>query len=114
MQTSRRAEAVETAGIIRPLGIAEIRRASGEAVCSDRNPDGSGQIRGSFHDNGHAAGPIDVESELICPDPEAGIARLHLWEPEHGWRSAQSWTPSSRARQVIHGCIDVTFEHARR
>src|SRR5450756_2309331 len=35
---SRRAETVETAGIIRPLGIAEIERVAGERVGLHRNP----------------------------------------------------------------------------
>jgi len=33
-------EAIETGGIIRPLGIAEIGCAAGEHVCAHRGPDG--------------------------------------------------------------------------
>ena len=58
-----RAEAVETGGIIRPLGIAEIGRAAGEGVGSHRSPDGIGQIRGGFHDDDQAVGSGDGEAE---------------------------------------------------
>ena len=39
---SRRADAVETGGIIRPLGIAELERTVGERVCPNQRPDGIG------------------------------------------------------------------------
>jgi len=44
----RPAQTVETARIIRPLGIAEIGRAAGEGVGSQRRPRGIGQIRANF------------------------------------------------------------------
>src|SRR5208282_575802 len=64
-QILRRAEAVETTGIIRPLGIAEIGRAAGESVGSHRRPGGIDQIRAGLHHNDQVAGPGDGEPELI-------------------------------------------------
>jgi len=40
---------VETAGIIRPPGIAEIGRAAGEGVGTHRRPGGIGQVPAGFH-----------------------------------------------------------------
>src|ERR1039458_7780834 len=64
-ENSRRAEAVVTAGIIRPLRIAEIGRAAGERVGLHRLPDRIGKIRAGFHHDGLSTGPLDVETELI-------------------------------------------------
>ena len=72
--TSRRANAVETGGIIRPLGIAEIGRAAGEGVGSHRRPDGVGEVRAGFHYDRSVVGPVDVESKLVGSHAEAGVA----------------------------------------
>src|SRR5581483_880299 len=72
----RRADAVETAGTIRPLAIAKITTAVGECIGSNWMPDRIGQTRAGFHHHDPAAGPIDVEAKLIRAHPETGVAGL--------------------------------------
>src|ERR1019366_1849217 len=48
---SRGPKAVETYGVIRKLGVAEVERAAGEGVGLQRLPHWVGQIRGRFHDD---------------------------------------------------------------
>ena len=112
-RASRRAEAVETGGIIRPLGIAEIGRAAGEGVGSHRRPGGIGQVRAGFHHDDHVAGPGDDEPKLIRPHAKAGIAGLHLRLPQRGRTTAKRRAPARGPRQVIDGRIVVTVEHIR-
>lgn len=73
-----RPEAIEAAGMICPVGVAEIRRATGEGVGGHRSPGGIGQIRAGFHHDDQVTGPRDVESKLICLHAKAGIASLRL------------------------------------
>ena len=86
VRQSRRAEAVETTGIIRPLRIAEIRRAIGvdesvERVGGHRQPDGVCKIRAGFHHNDQIAAARDVESKLIRLHAKAAIAGLRPGVP---------------------------------
>ena len=104
---------VETGGIIRPLGIAEIGRAAGEGVGSHRRPDGIGQVRAGFHHDDQVAGPGDGEPEPIRPHAEAGIAGLHQRVPQRGRTTAKRRAPARGPRQVIDGRIVVTVEHSR-
>src|SRR5271165_4500442 len=64
---SRPAQAVETTRIIRPLWIAERGRAAGEGVRGQRSPGGVDQARAGLDHDGHAAGPVDGEPELVGP-----------------------------------------------
>jgi len=75
---SRRAEPIESGGIVRPLGIAEIGQASRERVRCHRLPDGIRQVCAGFHYDGLSAGPRDIEAKLICLHTEAISVRLHL------------------------------------
>ena len=69
---SRRAEAVETGEIIRPLGIAEIGPAAGKGVGFQWRPGVIGQIRAGFdHDRGVRC-PGDDEAELVGFHAKAG------------------------------------------
>ena len=63
--SSRRAKAIETGRIIRPLGIAEEGGSVGESVGADWNTDGIDQVRASFDHNDQVTGPGDGEPELI-------------------------------------------------
>lgn len=69
---SRRAKAVEAAGIIRPLGIAEIRGAAGERVGCHGRPDAIGQVRAGFHHDGDVSCPGDDETEAVGLHAKAG------------------------------------------
>ncbi len=74
-------------GIIRPLWIAEIRRAIGadesvERVGPNRSPDGIGQVRAGFHHNDQVAAAGDVKPKPIRPHAKAGIA-LRSRVPQH-------------------------------
>jgi len=53
----RRAKSGRSAGVIRPLGIAEIGRAAGEGVGRHRRPDGVGEACAGFNDDDQVAGP---------------------------------------------------------
>jgi hypothetical protein len=77
---SRRAKAVATNGVIRPLGIAEITRAAGERVGLRRNPGGIGQSAG-FHHNDQIAGSGDGEPKTVCPHAKARVAGFRLRVP---------------------------------
>ena len=69
------------------------------------------QIRASFHHDGLAAGPVDVEFELIRLHAKGGIAALNLRKPWCCRNIAKRRIPVSGPRQVIDGCIGVTAEH---
>ena len=58
-----RAEAVEAVGMIRPLRVAEIRRAAGERVGLHRLP--IKEIRAGFHHHRLPAGPVKIKSKLV-------------------------------------------------
>src|ERR1039458_3517564 len=81
-RASRRAQAVETGGIIRPLGIAEIGRAAGEGVGSHWRPNGVSQVRAGFHHDDQVASAGDVEPKPVRPQAKAGTAGLHLRVPQ--------------------------------
>ena len=98
---SRRAEAVETSGSIRPMRIAEVGGAAGEGVGAHGRPDGSGQVRGCINHDDPAVGPGDVESKLIQLHAEAGIAGLHLRPPQRGRTTGQRRPPAAGLWQVI-------------
>ena len=63
----------------RPCRIAEINGVAGKNVGCLRNPDWIGQTRGGLHYDDLAAGPVDIEPELIRLHSEARIAGQHLW-----------------------------------
>ena len=109
----RRAEAIETTGIIRPLRIAEIGGTARERVGCHRRPDGIAQIRAGFHHERLASGPVDVESELIRLHAKAGVAGLHLRQPQRGQDAGivGEVTPPRGSRQVIDDHIVITVKH---
>ena len=72
-RTSLRTEPVETCRIIRPLRIAEIRRAAGESDGLNWLPCRVVQIRAGFHHNNKIASSVDVEPKLIVLHTEASI-----------------------------------------
>ena len=80
-RASRRAEAVETDGIICPLRVAEIGRAPGEGVCAHGRPNRIGQVRAGFHYDDEVAGAGNGKSKPVCLHAEAGIAGLHFRIP---------------------------------
>ena len=80
-QASRRAEAVEAAGIIRPLWIAEIGRAVREGGGLQWLPDGIGKIGGGFYHDDQIAAARDVEAKLPRLHTELAIAGLRLRVP---------------------------------
>src|ERR1035441_9339043 len=71
-RASRRAEAVETDGIIHPLGIAEIGGAASERVRAHRSPSVAGRIRAGFHHDGGVRCPEDDEAEPVGLHAKAG------------------------------------------
>ena len=77
----RRADAIETGGIIRPLRIAEITRVAGGSVGCYRRPDGIGQVRTGFNHHQLTAGPVDVEAKSVRLHTEVAVAKLNLWQP---------------------------------
>src|SRR6266404_3945432 len=78
----RRADAVETGGIICPVGIAEVERAVGELEALQRNPIGVGQACGGLYYDGVVWSASDVEAESGRPDAEAGVTGLDQRIPE--------------------------------
>ena len=70
MADSWRADAVEPARIIRPLGIAEIGPATGEGVGMHRRPGVIGQVRAGLYDDGDVRCPRDVEAKPVGFDAE--------------------------------------------
>src|ERR1039458_1173135 len=98
MPPLRRAETVKTAGIVRPLRIAEIKRTTDEGVCSNRSPSGVSQISAGFHYHRLPAGPVDIEAELIRLHAKAGISGLRLRQPERGWTTGKRCAPTRGAR----------------
>ena len=111
MTRLRPAETEETGRMIRPLGIAEIGRASGKGVGSDWRPDGIDQVFRSFHDDDQAAGSGNGESELTRPHAEAGIAGQHLWIPEDRWTTFKHRVPAGGLWQVIDDRFVGRSEH---
>ena len=65
-RASQRAEAVETSGIIRPLGIAKIAPTAGEIVSAHRGPTVIGRVCAGFHHDGDVRGPGDDEAEHVA------------------------------------------------
>ena len=93
--------------MIRPLRIAEIERVSSERVGLQRSPDGTGRVRAGVHRHVHAAGPTDVEPELIRL--HAGVLGQRL--PQRSWTVAESRAPPSLSRQVVDRRADRPGEH---
>ncbi len=71
LAASIRAYAIEAAGIIRPLGIAEIRRAAGEGVRGQWNPSRIGETDAGFHHDHEIGLPQDRETECVALHPKA-------------------------------------------
>jgi len=107
----RRAEAVETSGIIRPLGIAEIGRTAREGVGSHRSPGGIGQVRAGFHHEDPIAGPSNVEPKPIRPHAKAGIAGFDHRLPKRGRTTAKRAAPACGSRQVIDSRVGGIEEY---
>ncbi len=72
--SSGRTDAVVAAGKIRPLRIAEIKRAVGDRVEQEWNPNGIGQIRAGFHNDRNIRRPGDGETELIALHPQIRVS----------------------------------------
>ena len=103
----RRAEAVETTGIICPLGVAKVGRTVRECVGSQRRPDWIGKIRAGFHHDDQIAAPGDVEAKQVRPHAEAGII-LRPRVPQLCWTTGKRLAPARRPQQVINRRIVVT------
>lgn len=101
MAMLRRTEAVVTTGIIRPLRIAEIEQTVREAHGLQRSPCAA-QVGASFHYDGNARCPGDVESKLIRSHTKAAAASLGLRIPEHRWTAAKRRAPACGSRQVVN------------
>src|SRR6185503_2017152 len=99
--------------MIRPLGIAEVGPAAGEGVRAHGSPDGVAQVRGGLHHDNFVAGPTDVESKLIRPYAEVGIAGARLRQPLGSRTTGERSAPARGARQIIDGCLVCTSEHRR-
>ena len=69
------------------------------------------QIRGGFHHDDHAVGPVDVEAKLIRPHAETAIASLHLRLPKDGRSTAEVRFPARGPRLVIDGRVVIIAEH---
>jgi len=102
-QKSRRTETVETAGVIRPLGIAEINRATGEGLGGQRNPHGVGKVCAGFHNNDQTAGAGDIEPKPVRPHTKAGTTGLGLRIPQLGPTPAKSRAPTHGTRHIADG-----------
>ena len=102
-ESSRRTKAVESAMVIRPLGITEVGSATVERVGGHRLPHGIGKVRAGINHHCLAAGPCEIEAKLIVPHAEAAVAGLHPWQPERNWNTGVGgeYTPTRGARQVI-------------
>ena len=74
----RRAEAVEAAGIICPIWIAEIGRAAGEGVGLHRLPCGMENICAGFHNNNQVAIANNIETKAIRMNAEVTEAGQSL------------------------------------
>ena len=99
--------------MIRPLRIAEVGRAIGERVGAHRRPDGLGQVRAGFYHDHPSVCPSDVESNLIRPHTETGIARLELRLPKRGGTTAKGRAPAGGSRQIKDGRNIVALENER-
>ena len=67
---------IKTTGIIRPLRIAKIGRATCESVGAQGRPCGIGQVRAGLNHYDDIGGADDVEPELIGPNTWAGRSDL--------------------------------------
>ena len=108
---SRRAEAIEPGGIIRPLGIAEVGRAAGQGVGAHWNPDGIGQVRGGFHHDDQVLAPVMVNPNRFVRTPKLASLVCTCGFHEHGRTTGKHRAPARGSRQVIDGRIGVTVEH---
>ena len=79
----RRPQAVETTGIIRPLGIGKGGRAAGEGVRGYRRPDWIDQVCGSFHNDCQVRIPRDDEPEPVRPNAKSWARWLHQRGQRH-------------------------------
>jgi hypothetical protein len=104
-------DAVETTGRIRPPGVAEIHRAAAEYVGLERQPGGIDQSGRGFNDDGHAAGPGDIEPELIRTHAEARAECLHLRQPGHSGTTGKRRAPARRVREIMDRRLGVTAKH---
>ena len=82
------------------LGVGEIERTSDNGIGLHRSPDRIDQVGAGLDNDGSAARPGDVESELIRSRSEGGVAGLNLWQPGFRWNPAKIGTPTAGVRQV--------------
>src|SRR2546425_349677 len=109
--TSRRAYAVETGGMIRPLRIAKVDRAVGESAGLQRYPARGCQIGVGFHCDGYISCPCDVETEAIGQNSEVAID-LRLRVPQHRPNMAVRGerSPARGPWQVIDSQVPVVVD----
>lgn len=99
------ANPVKSAGIICPQAISEEIGRVSQRVCSQRNPNRTGQIRAGLHHNRLAFSPAHVKAKLPSLDTKA--FRHYLGKPMRGrhpihiWPQARRLRPSRRSRTVI-------------
>src|SRR5215831_317890 len=102
----RRADAIKTGGIIRPVGIAEVDGAVGEAEALQWNPGGVGQVCGGLDHERDFRCPGDVEPESGWPD----VAALHQRIPQSGWATVKGRAPVGGVGEVKDGRVVITSE----
>lgn len=108
----RRAEAVETIGVIgviRPLRIAEIGRAACEHVGLNGLPHWAGKIGAGLHNDDQFADAGDVEPELMILHAEARTAGLCLRVPCRP--AIKQRAPTGGARLVIDSSRVIPCEN---
>ena len=112
---SGEAEAVEAAGVIRPLGIAEIERTVGEGDVRQWSPNRAGQIGAGFHHDRKIVCAGDVEAKLIVLHAKAAVADLDQGVPQHSRNTCigGEYIPAGGALQIIGCRVVVRIENRR-
>ena len=98
---SRRADAIETVGKIRPLRVREVGGCAGQPVCPDRLP--VHQIGAGLDHHGLMGDAGEGEAEVAGLDSDAAAANLRRRRAQHHCgRTAKSRTAAARAVVVIN------------
>ena len=86
---SRRAQAINASGIIRPMAVVEIRGTAGKDVGCRWSPEGIGQAGVGFDHDDEIAGPADGKAELSVLHAKGRISGQYYGIPEEGAPAAK-------------------------
>jgi len=93
----RRSNSVKPPRIVRPLRVAEINRAVGDAAIEQRCPHSS-EIGAGFHHHRNVGGADEIEAEPVGADTKVFIGGLHLRIPQGRGPTAKIRTPPGSSR----------------